>query len=66
MGKRKLMTINDLYNFCLKNNFYHFNSLDNNEEIHVQLPATFESDKNDDKDKDPVYACDYVKRIRIY
>ena len=68
MGKRKLMTINDLYNFCLKNNFYHFNSLDNNEEIHVQLPATFESDKNDDKDKEgltPFVAKAYHDHINL-
>jgi hypothetical protein len=68
MGKRKLMTINDLYNFCLKNNFYHFNSLDNNEEIHVQFPATFESDKNDDKDKEgltPFVAKAYHDHINL-
>lgn len=68
MGKRKLMTINDLYNFCLKNNFYHFNSLDNNEEIYVQLPATFESEKNDDKDKEgltPFVAKAYHDHINL-
>lgn len=68
MGKRKLMTINDLYNFCLKNNFYHFNSSDNNEEIYVQLPATFESKKNDDKDKEgltPFVAKAYHDHINL-
>lgn len=68
MGKRKLMTINDLYNFCLKNNFHHFNSLDNNEEIYVQLPATFESEKNNDKDKEgltPFVAKAYHDNINL-
>ena len=68
MGKRKLMTINDLYNFCLKNNFHHFNSLDNNEEIYVQLPATFESEKDFDKDKEgltPFVAKAYHDHINL-
>ena len=68
MGTRKLMTINDLYNFCLKNNFCHFSSLDNNEEIYVQLPATFESKKNDDKDKEgltPFVAKAYHDHINL-
>lgn len=69
MGKRKIMTIDDLYNFCLKNNFNHFNS-DNSEdgEMYIQLPATFESEKNEDKNKEgliPFVAKAYHDHINL-
>jgi hypothetical protein len=44
--KKKIMTISDLYKFCIKNNFCHFSSSTNNEEICVQMPAIFEKEEN--------------------
>ena len=66
--KHKIMTVTDLYNFCVKNNFCHFSSLDDNEEICVQLPATFESEENFDKDKEgltPFIAKAYHDHINL-
>lgn len=66
--KHKIMTVTDLYNFCVKNNFCHFSSLDDNEEICVQLPATFESEENFDKDKEgltPFVAKAYHDHINL-
>lgn len=66
--KHKIMTVADLYNFCVKNNFCHFSSLDDNEEICVQLPATFESEENFDKDKEgltPFVAKAYHDHINL-
>ncbi len=66
--KHKIMTVTDLYNFCVKNNFCHFSSLDNNEEIYVQLPATFESEEKIDKDKEgliPFVAKAYHDHINL-
>ena len=68
MSKRKIMTIEDLYSFCLKNNFNHFNSSDCNEEMYIQLPATFESEKNEDKNKEgliPFVAKAYHDHINL-
>lgn len=68
MAKHKIMTINDLYNFCLKNNFCHFSSSDSNEEMYVQLPATFESESNIDKNKEgltPFVAKAYHDHINL-
>ena len=69
MGKRKIMTIDDLYNFCLKNNFNHFNSADSEDgEMYIQLPATFESEKNEDKNKEgliPFVAKAYHDHINL-
>lgn len=68
MGKRKLMTIVDLYNYCLKNNFHHFNSSHTDVEIYVQLPATFESEESFDKDKEgltPFVAKAYHDHINL-
>lgn len=66
--KHKIMTVADLYNFCVKNNFYHFSSLDDNEEICVQLPAIFESEENFDKNKEgltPFVAKAYHDHINL-
>ena len=69
MGKRKIMTIDDLYNFCLKNNYNHFNSSDSEDgEMYIQLPATFESEKNEDKNKEgliPFVAKAYHDHINL-
>lgn len=66
--KTKIMTVTDLYNFCVKNNFCHFSSLDDNEEICVQLPAIFEAEENYDKDKEgltPFVAKAYHDHINL-
>lgn len=43
----KYMTIEDLYSFCLKNNFVKFNSNEFGDEIVVRMFASFEKQKND-------------------
>lgn len=66
--KKKIMTISDLYNFCVKNKFYHFSSIENQEEICVSLPASFESEENADKDKEgliPFVAKAYHDHINL-
>ena len=37
--KKKLMSISDLYNFCMNNNFAHFSYNESNYELCVQMPA---------------------------
>lgn len=66
--KKKIMTISDLYKFCIKNNFCHFSSSTNNEEICVQMPAIFEKKENVDKDKEgltPFVAKAYHDHINL-
>ena len=66
--KKKIMTISDLYKFCIKNNFCHFSSSTNNEEICVQMPAIFEKEDNVDKDKEgltPFVAKAYHDHINL-
>lgn len=66
--KKKIMTISDLYKFCIKNNFCHFSSSTNNEEICVQMPAIFEKEENVDKDKEgltPFVAKAYHDHINL-
>lgn len=66
--KRKIMTISDLYTFCVNNNFYHFNSIENKEEICVQMPAIFEKAEAIDKDKEgltPFVAKAYHDHINL-
>ena len=65
---KKIMTISDLYNFCIKNNFCHFSSTTNNEEICVQMPAIFEKKSKVDKDKEgltPFVAKAYHDHINL-
>ena len=65
---KKIMTISDLYNFCVKNNFCHFSSTTNNEEICVQMPAIFEKENKVDKDKEgltPFVAKAYHDHINL-
>jgi len=65
---KKIMTISDLYNFCMKNNFCHFSSATNNEEICVQMPAVFEKENKVDKDKEgltPFVAKAYHDHINL-
>jgi len=66
--KKKIMTISDLYKFCIKNNFCHFSSATNNEELCVQMPAVFEKEENADKDKEgltPFVAKAYHDHINL-
>lgn len=66
--KKKIMTISDLYKFCIKNNFCHFSSSTDNEEICVQMPAIFEKEENVDKDKEgltPFVAKAYHDHINL-
>lgn len=66
--KKKIMTISDLYKFCIKNNFCHFSSSTNNEEICVQMPAIFEKEDDVDKDKEgltPFVAKAYHDHINL-
>ena len=68
MSKKKIMTVLDLYNFCVKNNFCHFSSATNNEEICVQMPAIFEKEEKVDKDKEgltPFVAKAYHDHINL-
>ena len=49
MGRR-IMTVDELYSFCLKNNFLNFDSKEFGKELVVQMPANFEkSDDGTDK-----------------
>lgn len=66
--KKKIMTISDLYKFCIKNNFCHFSSSTGNEEICVQMPAIFEKEENVDKNKEgltPFVAKAYHDHINL-
>ena len=49
MGRR-IMTVDELYYFCLKNNFLNFDSKEFGKELVVEMPANFEK-SNDDIDK---------------
>lgn len=49
MGRR-IMTVDELYSFCLKNNFLNFDSKEFGKELVVEMPANFEK-SNDDIDK---------------
>lgn len=44
----KLLTVDQLYQFCLKNKFYHFSSKDSGYQLCVQIPAKFEKEASDD------------------
>ena len=49
MGRR-IMTVDELYSFCLKNNFLNFDSKEFGKELVVEMPANFEK-SNDNTDK---------------
>ena len=40
MGRR-IMTVDELYSFCLKNNFLNFDSKEFGKELVVEMPANF-------------------------
>lgn len=44
----KLMTVDDLFNFCQSQNFTHFNSNETGKTIHVQIPLQFSKLESDD------------------
>ena len=44
----KLLTLDQLYQFCLTNKFYNFNSKDSGYQLCVQVPAKFEKEASDD------------------
>ena len=44
----KLLTLDQLYQFCLKNKFYNFSSKDSGYQLCVQVPAKFEKEASDD------------------
>lgn len=48
MAKKKIMTIDDLYSFCLSNNFSKFSSDDFGGELVVRMPATFEKEEKEE------------------
>ncbi|MBS5369409.1 MAG: hypothetical protein KHY19_08100 [Coprobacillus cateniformis] len=45
---KKIMTIDELYSFCLKNNFSKFNSKDFGDELSVEMHGNFEKQKKTD------------------
>ena len=45
---KKFLTIDDLIEFCMKNNFSKFSSKESNAEISVQMPAVATFGKSDD------------------
>lgn len=45
---KKIMTIDELYSFCLKNNFSKFNSKDFGDELSVEMHGNFEKQKKAD------------------
>lgn len=45
---KKIMTIDELYSFCLKNNFSKFNSKDFGDELAVEMHGNFEKQKKTD------------------
>lgn len=51
--KKRIMSIDELYDFCLKNNFTRFNSNDFGKELVVHMNGNFEKNaKNEDKHKE--------------
>lgn len=51
--KRRIMSIDELYEFCLKNNFAHFNSNEFGKELMVRMNGNFEkTSKDEDKHKE--------------
>lgn len=51
--KRKIMSVDELYYFCLKNNFSHFSSDESGKELMVRMNGNFEKEsENEDKHKE--------------
>lgn len=51
--KRKIMSVDELYSFCLKNNFSHFSSDESGKELMVRMNGNFEKEsENEDKHKE--------------
>lgn len=51
--KRKIMSVDELYSFCLKNNFSHFSSDESGKELMVRMNGSFEKEsENEDKHKE--------------
>lgn len=51
--KRKIMSVDELYSFCLKNNFLHFSSNESGKELMVRMNGNFEKEsENEDKHKE--------------
>lgn len=46
--KKKIMTVDELYSFCLKNNFAHFDSDEFGKELMVRMNGNFEKNTKDD------------------
>lgn len=44
---RRIMTVDELYSFCLKNNFSRFDSKEFGKELVVEMPANFEKSENE-------------------
>lgn len=45
MSNKKIMSVDELYEFCLKNNFAHFNSNEFGNEIAVRMKGNFKKDE---------------------
>lgn len=51
--KRKIMSVDELYSFCLKNNFAHFSSDEFGKELMVRMNGNFEKEnENEDRHKE--------------
>lgn len=48
MGKKRLLTIDDLLAFCIEKNFTKFSSTESGYQLAVQIPATFEAEEETD------------------
>ena len=46
--KKRLLTIDDLYNFCQTNKFTHFSDKQSGYQLSVQIPSTFEVEESKD------------------
>ena len=47
--KRKIMSVDELYSFCLKNNFSHFSSDESGKELMVRMNGNFEKENENGK-----------------
>ena len=59
--KRRIMSIDELYEFCLKNNFAHFDSNEFGKELMVRMNGNFEKTSKD-KDKHKESLTPFVSR----
>ena len=65
--KKKILTLDDLYNFCVKSNYTKFSSEDTGYQISVQVPATFslENENNESEYEDDTLMYGIVKMFHI-